>query len=190
MATNDAVSIAGTQNSWHGCRPGSLILLIDVFPAEWTDETGLLLDPALRRLVNASHLASPVHQQEWQPVTIERPALVLLEPLDLIGMNDRIIDAIWVHESSQVAQVDPFVDPPDSIVATGTMDFEYADHLSVLPNLDAMLQGSEEDRIGSWQSLDEGKWNVSTIGKNQGFISHLFDNNRVIQAFGVPKGNW
>ena len=37
------------------------------------------------------------------------------------------------------------------------IDREQADHLPVLPNFDAVLQGFEEDRIVLWQPLDEGK---------------------------------
>ena len=98
--------------------------------------------------------------QEWQSVTIKRPALVLLEKLDLIGMNDRIIDAIWVHESCQVTQVDPPRVPVVWIVAAEWIDREQADHLPVLPNFDAVLQGFQEDQIVLWQPLDEGKWNL------------------------------
>jgi hypothetical protein len=58
----------------------------------------------------------------------------------------------------------------------------------VLPNFDAMLQGFEEDSIIHWQSLDERKWNASTIGKNEALVLQVFDNNRLIQTFGdVPK---
>jgi hypothetical protein len=58
-------------------------------------------------------------------MTTKRPALVLLEELDLVGKNDRIIDAAWVHETSQVAQIDPSADPDEGItIGTGTMDLD------------------------------------------------------------------
>ncbi len=154
------------------------------------DRIGLLLDPAFGRLVDLAHLVGFMQNHVGQSVTIKPPALVFLEKLDLFGKNDRIIDAIWVHVACQVAQIDPVVDPPDRIVATVTMDFEYSDDLPVLPNFDAMLQGFDEDRIVLWQPLDERKWNASTIGKDQGLVGHLFDKNRVIQGFGIPEGDW
>jgi hypothetical protein len=71
---------------------------------------------------------------------VKRPALVFLERLDLNRLNDRIIDAIWVHKSSQVAQVDPLRAPVVWIVAAKRMGREQDDRLPVLPNLYAMLQ--------------------------------------------------
>ena len=90
-------------------------------------------------------------------MTIKRPVLVLFEELDVVGMNDRIIDTIWVHESSQVAQIDPLRLPVIWIVTAIGIDRDQADDLPVLPNFDAMFQGFEEDGIISWQPLDEGK---------------------------------
>ena len=88
---------------------------------------------------------------------IKRPALVFLEILDLFGRNDRIINAIWVHETSQIAQIDASVSPDKGIVSAGSIVSDQANHLPVLPNFDAVLQGFEEDRIVPWQPLDEGK---------------------------------
>ena len=68
--------------------------------------------------------------------------------------------------------------------------FDQADQLAIVSNFNAVLEGFEEDRIGLWQPLDEGKGNAATIGKNQSLLRHLFDNNGLIQPLGVPEGNW
>jgi hypothetical protein len=128
------------------------------------DEIGLLLDPAFSRLVDLTHHTDFMQNHVGHSMTVKRPAFVFLEELNLIGMNDRIIDAIWVHESSQVAQVDPSANPDERItIGTGTTDFEYADHVPVLANFDAMLQGFDEDWIILRQPLDEGNGDASTI---------------------------